>query len=159
MGMVAALASIKPEIFEKMQNQKKGFYDFSEEVKTVYIDKTWEAMGFILTGSCGRSDHLLSEIIDPIGKIVTHKDQYMEEFVSFNDPEKVKLISKELESISTDAFRKLFEQRDLQKNNIYPNIWTGSEENFHYLLDCFNQIKDLYKSASAQNEYVFISID
>lgn len=157
MGIVASLSRVQKDKFEEMKKAKKHpTKEFA--TNSVYIDKSWEIISFILVGKLGPRENIYSEVIYPKEQLVYFQDKNYTEAINFSYPKRVKEINEEIQKISENDFRKLFEDRDFNKYKIYPGNWTKSIEDYKYIFDSFKRIKELFENASKSNEYVITGI-
>ena len=161
MGIVATLSSIPSTLFKKIIEEKKHPHEFASD--SAYLDKSWDIISFILTGRIGFTENnVLSEIIHPQERYVIYEGEveYMNEYLPYSSPERVKEINKELQLIGEDEFKALFENREFKKGVMYAEIVEGkSDDIYDYLKTNFISLKSLFEYAANNNEYVVLSIE
>lgn len=158
MGIVATISRIKPDSFEQLKTNKA--YPDSIGPESIYIDKYWEVISFILTDRLGPSeDNILSEVIYPKERAVLFEDQYHSEGFGYSLPERVIEINKELQLITPARLEEWLKERDFRKYQFYPGNWIYGEEHMAIAIEHIFGIKALFQSAEENGEYVAIVID
>lgn len=157
MGTVATLSRLSEEKFEEMEEELSYPYKFKSG--EVYLDKTWDVLAFILTGAVRHlKDNILSEINNPMENFVISKNEYMTEYIRYSYPVTVKMINAELEKISDNKFKFLYEKRDYTQRGglaMYANVYPRNQErSLRNLLHYFRELKQFYKIAAENDEYV-----
>lgn len=126
---------------------------FKQEGQTniIDVDKTWEAIFFILTG------HGLAEIDEvpaPLSWLLL-SDHVIDEDQDFGygpayylKPAEVRQLKEELNKVSTDDFKNRFNGVEMDRAGIYPEIWQENES-LEYVIDNFEQLKVFYDAAAA----------
>lgn len=156
MGQVATLSRLSEEKFKEMEDQLSYPYKFKSG--EVYLDKTWDVLAFILTGSVRHlKNNILSEINNPLENFIISENEYMTEYLNYSYPKTVQMISAELEKINESDFKSLFEKRDYtqQRGVMYAKAYPRKEErSLQDLLLYFRNLKDFYRLAAENAEYV-----
>jgi|GEM_PF-4415321 hypothetical protein len=153
MGIVATFSRIQPDQFEQMKAEKKYPREF--ETESLYIDKSWDVISFILLGKVGpKAGEVLSEIMNPEENFVIYQDEYMTESLPYSSPEKVKEINEALQLITESGFRELINKRDFSNQPIYPEIWDPIDDQVEYIVSNFMGIKAIFEKAAKNNDYV-----
>lgn len=146
------------------------------------IDKSWEAIHFLITGNKAYSgNHEFSQILSPSDQIFNISDQeydfYYDEMSNDNqeivdkwikierkienqlgylNPTKVKEICKiMLES----NFRQILDETDLTElntNGIYQQNWTNTKETKEYLTEHFSNLTEFLKRAIQTDDIVLV---
>ncbi len=153
MGIVATFSRIQPDRFELMKAEKK--YPHGFETESLYIDKSWDIISFIILGKVGpKPGEVLSEIMDPNEYFVIYQDEYMTESLPYSSPEKVKEINEALQLITESRFRELINKRDFSNQPIYSEIWDPIDDQVEYIVSNFMGIKAIFEKAANYNEYI-----
>jgi len=156
MGIVATISRIRSDKFEEMKNKKKYPYEYEEE--NVFIGKSWDIMGYTLVGRVGYvKGEILSELINPQESFMISQNEYMTENLNYISPNKVKELSKKINNISVEEFRKTYEGRTYSAGIMY-DFLIDSEGYLDHLVKDFVEVQKLYKKAAEDNNYVAIVI-
>ncbi len=110
------------------------------------IDKSWNGIHFLLTGSVWEGEEPIKSVIMGDQEIGTVDIGYGP--VRLIKSEKVKQISSALDAISIEEFEKRYNIDVLNEADVYPSIWdaTGLE----YLSYYFKKLKEFYKQAAEE---------
>jgi Domain of unknown function (DUF1877) len=133
----------------------------SEDPNLLDVDKSWEAIFFLLTGqSLASSD----EAVPPFSWILLGSNEIDPDQdmgygpATYTTAEETKDLSAAINKISTDEIKSRYNGSEMNKAGIYPEVWTESES-AEYLFGNFNSLKDFYTTASTNNQAVIIFIN
>lgn len=166
MGMIGNLLRVTPKELEEILNdstvlEEKVYSDDTKESDLLDIDKTWEAIFYLLTG------YPVAEIENakpPLswtlfsGQLVDVDQDMGYGPAHYLTAEQVKQVSKELESISSESLRQKYDGKKMNEAGIYPQIW-DEPESIEYLLDNFELLQEFYKDAGNSNMAVITFIN
>jgi hypothetical protein len=125
------------------------------------LDKSWEAIFYLLTG------HGIAEIEDakpPLswilfsGQIIDEEQDMGYGPAHYIDADQVKLLNKGLDKIALDDLRQKYNGKKMDEAGIYPEVWTEAES-LDYLLDYFGQLKAFFKTAENENKAVITFVN
>jgi hypothetical protein len=130
---------------------------FDENENVCDIDKTWDAISYLLTG-CGASD--LNNAMQPIswtifGSRVLDEDQDLGYGpANYLTAKQVALLNSELSKISSEDLGVNFNADKMNQLGIYPNSWGKPEEEMEYIGQYFEILKLFYSTAAANGQAV-----
>ncbi|WP_158027163.1 YfbM family protein [Gleimia coleocanis] len=131
---------------------------FEEAQDLLDLDKNWDILHFLLTGSdCSEPDagNPLSEAIT--GQITLDEDDY----TAVINPERVANIAKALSDFDMDKALATFTLEQGAEAELYPNIWDGDEdleELKEILAEDFERLVEFYNQSADAGLYVMVSI-
>lgn len=154
------------------EDRGKGWFDFQKYVSdnfystdnTVYLDKFWDGLHFLLTGYASYND-------DPSNKsfeqIVLYDGFFGQMDVADKLDVSVRYISKfrvadivkALEGMNIDELLKEADFNAFNEADIYPNFWHNIDDDMiGGLKDLFEKFKQFYQTALKNNRSVLITI-
>lgn len=156
MGMVLSIVQFSASKLQKYIKNPSSFksdlrkLEKSEVDKSVYLDKSWEAIHFILTGNkLGQGDPPLS--------LAIYSRQFFDEKqdlgigpASYLSPELVKEVHLSLEILGDNNIRERYKPSAMNKLKIYGYPWGDDPIYFKYLLENFQKLKVFYKDAESK---------
>lgn len=167
MGMIGNLFRVTSKDLDKILNDSSLLETrvYSEDSNNLTdlldLDKSWEAIFYLLTG------HGIAEIEEakpPLswtlfsGQIIDLEQDMGYGPAHYIDAEQVKLLNKELDSLTADDLRKRYDGKQMNAAGIYPEVWDEAES-LDYLIDYFGQLKEFYKTAEAENKAVITFVN
>lgn len=156
MGIIANYKSVTLTELQQLQN---GDIDTFEFLNKDYIDieKSWDILKYILTGSSGATGNVLDNII-PIDfeNILNDEDMGMGPAV-YLDTQTVKEMSKEMEKISKEDFISKIDIEKIHANNILKG-WPF-EDILSYSYSYFEILKDYFKKSAEEDKYIVMWLD
>lgn len=156
MGIIANYKSVTLTELQQLQN---GDIDTFEFLNKDYIDieKSWDILKYILTGSSGPTGNVLDNII-PINfeNILNDEDMGMGPAI-YLDTQTVKEMSKEMEKISKEDFISKIDIEKIHANDILKG-WSF-EDIFNYSYSYFEILKDYFKKSAEEDKYIVMWLD
>ncbi len=156
MGIIANYKSVTLTELQQLQN---GDIDTFEFLNKDYIDieKSWDILKYILTGSSGATGNVLDNII-PIDfeNILNDEDMGMGPAI-YLDTQTVKEMSKEMEKISKEDFISKIDIEKIHANNILKG-WPF-EDILSYSYSYFEILKDYFKKSAEEDKYIVMWLD
>ena len=156
MGIIANYKSVTLTELQQLQN---GDIDTFEFLNKDYIDieKSWDILKYILTGSSGPTGNVLDNII-PINfeNILNDEDMGMGPAI-YLDTQTVKEMSKEMEKISKEHFISKIDIEKIHANDILKG-WSF-EDIFNYSYSYFEILKDYFKKSAEEDKYIVMWLD
>lgn len=156
MGIIANYKSVTLTELQQLQN---GDIDTFEFLNKDYIDieKSWDILKYILTGSSGATGNVLDNII-PINfeNILNDEDMGMGPAI-YLDTQTVKEMSKEMEKISKEDFISKIDIEKIHANDILKG-WSF-EDIFNYSYSYFEILKDYFKKSAEEDKYIVMWLD
>lgn len=156
MGIIANYKSVTLTELQQLQN---GDIDTFEFLNKDYIDieKSWDILKYILTGSSGATGNVLDNII-PINfeNILNDEDMGMGPAI-YLDTQTVKEMSKEMEKISKEDFISKIDIEKIHTNNILKG-WPF-EDILSYSYPYFEILKDYFKKSAEEDKYIVMWLD
>ncbi|MET0637928.1 MAG: YfbM family protein [Chitinophagaceae bacterium] len=127
---------------------------YTGDPEFIDIDKAWEGILFLLTGSGIAIDphHPLAKII--MSENVVDEDQnFGFGPATYVTPEEVIQLSKELTTIDRAELTKRYNPVALNEAEIYPQGW-DDEEMLEYVLENYDTLKQFYADAAANGQAI-----
>lgn len=134
--------------------------DGEEDENALDIDKTWQIIHYILSGDKWDSDedNILSKVI--LGGTPINEEDVGYGPALLVENTKTGIISKALDQITEEGFRKEFSLDDMLKEEIYPLVnGEGEDDLFRYAWAYFEEIKNFYREAARNNQCVLFYIN
>jgi hypothetical protein len=156
MGMIACLLAVADQELQailKDPTQLEIILE-DEEDRAHDIDKAWDGIIYLLTGhplqdSVGLAPDLSRVIFS--GQVVDDQQDLGMGPAHYLTPIQVAEASAELSLISSDTLRERFDPAAMMAADVYPGIWEGADIP-QYLLDSFDELKEVYASAAADGD-------
>jgi hypothetical protein len=128
----------------------------TKDGSTVYLDKAWHGLHFLLTGTAYDANSILGQAIlggRPIGEDQGYGPMRV---VS---PEQVKDIAAALSKVTPEELSARYDPPALDKARIYPTTWVrDGPEGLKYLLSFFGPFQAFYKRAAENGQAVVLII-
>ncbi len=160
MSVVGNLVAISPEqlaSFQKDTGQVAPFLRACMEgdgdaPPSVYLDKSWQAIRFVLTGRASGGE-------GPLGLAIEGGEELGDDVGSgparFLTASEVRSVAEALSAVSPEAFAVRFDSRALQAARISPGGWAErDEENREYVLEYYRKLFTFYRRASERGDAV-----
>jgi len=123
---------------------------------TIYLDKAWHGLHFLLTGTAYDSSSLLGKAI--LGGRAVGEDQGYGP-MRVVSPEQVKAIADVLSKVTPEELSARYDPAALDKAQIYPTIWVrDGAEGLKYLLSFFGPLQAFYIKAAENGQAVVLII-
>jgi len=159
MSMIGNLLRVKKsELDEYLQDssllEERIYQDDAEEPNLIDIDKAWEGIIFLLTGSN------LAEAEDPLvailfsGQLLDEEQDLGYGPAHYLTPEQVVELNDELAKFSVEDLKEKFNTEKMMELGVYPEIWDEGDQAFDYLSEYFLILQQFYSTAAANNEAV-----
>ncbi len=146
------LDKTEAELFEEIEELQE------EEDLVLDIDKLWDGLHFLLTGSTA------AEPIegDPLSESVVGVKRFLAvtDYIAYINSERVGPILDALNHFDIEGAIKDFQPEMFAQNGIYPGIWMSEdkEDLGDELKECFLEIRSFYEKAMMQQKGVIVSI-
>ncbi|KJS01998.1 MAG: hypothetical protein VR68_04000 [Peptococcaceae bacterium BRH_c4a] len=161
MSMLGNYMRLKREQLEEALENPDILPDllFSEENgdNTLYIDKSWHGIHFLLTGTPWEGDPPLSYVI--LGGQSLGDQDLGYGPPKYITPEQVKEAYWVLSMLSFDELRKSYNPDRFSEAGAYPNVWDEEGEELDYLLSYLNEIITFFKLASENGEAIIFWVE
>jgi Domain of unknown function (DUF1877) len=160
MGMIGCLVRVSGEQLTSFLEDVSAFEEmlFSDEEgkenlddKTIDVDKSWEALTFLLATDGSGSKKLLNKTLFS-GNLMNEEQDLGYGPAHYLVPEDVNVLNGLLCTISDDDFMKKYDPD--QMTEIYPSCWDNSTDSKEYILEMFQLLKEFYSNAAAKDEAV-----
>jgi hypothetical protein len=142
--------------------EEKLYSDGPDTVnKLLDIDKSWEAIFYLLTG------HPVAEIElakPPLswtmfsGQLIDGEQDLGYGPAHYITTEQVRQLNTELDNVSVENLRQRYDGKEMNEAGIYPEIWEEAES-IDYVLDNFEELKRFYKIAEEESKAVITFIN
>lgn len=119
------------------------------------VDKAWQAIHYLLTGSAEPTDSLLGFLCSG-GTTIEGTD------VGYGPPRaytsaQVASIATELTSLDRDSLHQRYQPKEMDRQNVYPQIWArDGEEGFEYAWANFEGLRTLLAEASRRKQGLLV---
>lgn len=118
--------------------------------KTLYVDKAWDGMNFLLIKAGGDADFPYSFITE--GGIEIETDAFGYGPPRFFNSDEVKEIARTFKDLDIDTFYDETSPEELAEADVYPNIWNQPKaECLHYVTDHLSELKSFVLDAADTN--------
>lgn len=158
MGIIANYTLVTADELKKLQNKEVDTWDFlNNNENHIDIEKSWDALKYILTGSSGFTGDALDNIIPmSFENIVNDEDMGMGSAV-YIDVKTVKEMSKELDSITEEEFKSRIDVDKMGAEGILSG-W-DFETIFEYAYSYFEILKEFFKKSAENDNYIVTWLD
>ncbi|MEW6735005.1 MAG: YfbM family protein [Acidobacteriota bacterium] len=137
--------------------------ELAKQGKYVDIQKEWQALHFLLTGKI--EFHQTAKILPLLDSVIMggHDTPYEATYGYYRyfTSEETQQIADMLANIEAIALKELHKDKFSQATNLYanqsPDKW--NEEYWGYILDYFDDVKELFIKAARENYIVLVSSD
>jgi len=155
MGMIGAFAQLNNDQFSRVLSNPlllEGFINDSKE--KLDVDKSWEAIYYILTGSA-----LAEDASHPLGRIIFSHQHFDDNQdmgygpAHYLSPDDVKTLNQDLQAISAADVKSRYNGEEMDEKGIYPEVWS-EEESYEYLEQNFLDLKTFFQTASDKNNAI-----
>ncbi|KRC84421.1 hypothetical protein ASE25_21585 [Terrabacter sp. Root85] len=119
------------------------------------LDKAWHGVHFLLTGAAWGTDNPLGGAVLG-GREVGEDDGYGPPRLL--EPDIVREVAEALGVVTDAELRARFDPEEMQRLDIYPQIWEESDILDEYLLPNVQQLRDFYVRAAAHDAAVLIVV-
>ncbi|REA64314.1 DUF1877 domain-containing protein [Dyadobacter luteus] len=166
MGMIGYLLRVSEEelneILEDSSILEERVFpeDDTEPSDVLDIDKTWEAITFVLTGY-GIQD--IDQAAAPFSWLLMSNQVIDEEQdlgygpAQYLTVAEVQQVNSALDQLSVEGFRERFDGAAMNEAGIYPEIWHESDA-LDYLTEYFELLKAFFNSAAESEDVVITFI-
>lgn len=126
-----------------------------DEPNLADIDKAWDGINFLLTGSIvGDSDHPLEKVLFSMQYIDESQDLGYGP-ANYVTSKQVKELNDEISKISAEDLVKRYDAKKMAELGLYPNAWDETDM-VSYLIENFKIVQETYAIA-ANNEQAIIT--
>jgi hypothetical protein len=175
MSQSASLYPITPSEFEvlKQETDLDQLPDMSSRAEV--FEQNFEGLNFLLAKFFeGNDTALIGEIFSPtefLGKEIDYTTidfdvdfDEIEQPLFYIAPAKVTAINTLLATVNDDKFASRYNADELNANDIYPAVWHNDESddkafNKRHLEEGLRYLKELFKEAAANGNYIFSFIE
>jgi len=121
------------------------------------IDKTWQIIHFLLTGSAWEGEAPLRNAV--LGGSVIGDIDVGYGPARYLRPPEVSEVALALSAISPVMLWSRFDLKAARDNEIYPTGWEGNDTERDYAMDYFQQLKTFFDEANKQNEAIILYLN
>jgi hypothetical protein len=170
MGMVLSLIQFTPQ---KLQDYLRNPEHFEKDLtnleennddQSCYLDKAWEAIHYILTGTriggvlLTGTKRLNSK--EPLSKAI-YSEQFFDQEqnlgvgpASYLTADQVSEINTIISKMDSSFVKQHYHPSDMNEMGIYPTFWNDDPSLFDYVNDSFNKLKTFYADAASKGNAV-----
>ena len=153
MGMTGNYVLLPEETIQQIAEKKLDFFDITpptEDNMSLDIDKSWQAIHFLLCGDLDDGEPPLGYVVPLIDAQFFDSDFDFGSFYLFHS--QIKKAFAKIKEIDKESCRRLYDFPLLLEESIYPLTPEESEEEFfQYLYQNFESIKGLFHRALESN--------
>lgn len=126
-----------------------------ENEKLIDIDKAWDGILFLLTGSgFANAAHPLARIFFS-GQIIDEEQDLGYGPAHYLTPAQVSELNDEISNITVDSLRQKYNPKRMTELEVYPAMWENDgDEEFEYLSQYFTNVQEFYAEAAKNGEAV-----
>mgnify|MGYP001236529141 CR=1 FL=1 len=129
-------------------------FDPDAEPRTLDIDKSWEAIPFVLKRASGRSEGGFADLI--LGAQEVGADLGMGPACYLTQAQ-VRHVAHELLAFSDERFAAAFSPPELDAAKVYPRIWVrDGQDGLDYLLAHFRHLRAFFADAAAGDQAMLV---
>lgn len=159
-GMVWSAVAVDPTLVPKLRQDEdllEKTLDESSRERSVYLDKAWHGIHFLLTGSAGPTSTLSSKVIFG-GESIGPEQGYGQAQVL--SPSEVRAIAKLLETETPERLSNRYDPRALERAKVYPDvIWVREgPEALRYVLTYYKSLIKFYREAAERRDAVILVV-
>ena len=140
---------LENRIYNESENQENGLAN---------IDKTWDAIIFLLTGES------FSKAKDPLVKVL-FSGQIIDEQQDLGygpghyvTPEQVVDLNNQISKMTIADLKQKFDPEKMTELEIYPTMWDQGDDAFDYVAEGFSTLQDVYAEAAKNGEAIITFI-
>ena len=170
MGVVISLVQFTPQkLQEYLDNPEQFSNDLPDLERNVenpscYLDKAWDAVQYVLTGTSMGDPSLKEKSSDDAQKILSlaiYSGQYFDEEqelgmgpASYLTPDQVKQIDGIVSKMDSSFVKERYNPTHMDKIGIYPVFWSKNPNNIEYVDENFNNLKTFYADAASKGHAI-----
>lgn len=166
MSMIGNLFRVTTKDLEAILNDSSILEDkvYSEDSNSLNdlldIDKSWEAIFFLLTG---RPLAEFEDATPPLswslfsGQVIDEAQDMGYGPAHYITVDQVKQLNIELGKITIEELRRKYDGKKMNEDGIYPEVW-DQPESLDYVLENFELLRDFYRTAERENKAVITFI-
>lgn len=149
LSVVGYLKQIKPEVLSSLLEGmgKAQDYIYDEDMESLYLDKSWHAIHFILNGKAWGGEEPLAHVI--LGGTAISED-YGNGPIRYLSCEKVQEISNQLIQLQGAQLTHRYNPDKMTEGEIYPSLYWEDEGEMEYVFDYYWSVVDYYKDAASK---------
>jgi hypothetical protein len=119
------------------------------------VDKAWQAIHYLLTGTAGPSKTLLGFIVD--GGSVLKGTEIGYGPPRFFSSAQVASIVSEVKTFDRESLRSRYKPKEMDDRDVYPQIWSrDGDEGFDYIWEHFEILRSLLAEAERQKQGLMV---
>lgn len=148
MGMLGNYIAVGEDELKRIRSGEIDIFDMNSEAhRTLDIDKSWQAVHYLLCGDIDDGE-------PPMGYVVPIRDENfiesgMEFGAFFADAEQVREAVEYLDSLDEDKLKSMFDFGAMLADEVYPIMDESDEDGFfEYLCGYVRKIKEFYKETA-----------
>jgi Domain of unknown function (DUF1877) len=119
------------------------------------VDKAWHGIHYLLTGTAW-------EIGEGAGAAILGGDEIGDDNgygpARLLSPDAVRAVAAGLDAMDIGTLRSRFDPDAMAAADLYPDIWSGSEEFDEYLMPHFTELCRFYRAAAANGQAVLLAL-
>jgi len=119
------------------------------------VDKAWQAIHYLLTGTAEPTDALLGFLVTG-GATLEDTDVGYGPPRSFTSAQVASIVS-ELGSLDRDELRRRYKPKEMDDHDVYPQIWArDGDEGFNYIWEHFESLRSFLAEAQRRKQGLLV---
>jgi len=160
MGMVLSMVQFSAQKLQEYINNPENFekdlnaLEENETNQSLYLDKSWEAIHYLLTGT------KIGSGAKPLASVI-YSEQFFDEEqdlgmgpASYLTAEQVLEVSNILDKLDDSYVKEKYKPIEMTNIGIYPSFWDKDPTLLDYVSDNFQKLKDFYREAASKNHAI-----
>jgi len=165
MSMIGNYKRLSPEKLNDLIAEPEGLMEFlypddetsSDMASHLDIDKTWQAIHFLLTGDAWKGT-------PPLSNAVLGGTELSDEDVGYGparylSASEVADVAKHLSKISQDELISRFDLNRFRESEIYPDGWVNSNEERDYITEYYLKLVSFFQDAARSGDALLLYIN
>ena len=146
--MTGNYVAVNDKILQQVINQELDIPDIdSEQYPTLDIDKSWQAINFLLYGDIDEGEAPLGYVVPMM--VDNHIEAGMEYGAFYLTASQVADAYQHIKDLSESELKGMYDFDSFVENEIYPVVEDeDADDFFNYLYENFKAIQEFYQSAS-----------
>lgn len=158
MGMIGCYVAVDDDTAKRIADGELDIFELDEEkYPTLDIDKTWEAICYMLTGDICEGEPPLSYVVPLLDDNALDVDMDFGAF--YLTSERVKEGYEAIKNMGEAELKSIFSLERMKEDEIYPVTEDEDKEGFFsYVYQHFQALKEFYKSTSESGKNLIFYI-
>jgi hypothetical protein len=156
MSMIGAVLPLRPAHLEQLKANPAGVRGLIGAPGEVSLEKMWQALHFLLTGSA-------EDVQPPLGEAILGGTEIGDDVgygpARYLTPGQVQAIAAALRQLDREELRRRFKPATMTELDIYPMVWDEPEEElFEELMTYYGELAACYQAAATKGDAMLLSL-